>query len=454
MSLPDLSIPEAGRRLRSGETSAVALAEAHLERIATRDDHYHAFVTITAEAALAEAAQADSELAAGQDRGPLHGIPVGIKDLIDTAGIRTSCGSRLLQSHVAERDAQVVAQLRDAGAVLVGKLATYEFALVGPSFDLPFPAPRNPWNPDHITGGSSSGSAAAVAGGLLRTALGTDTGGSIRSPACYCGIVGLKPSRERVSREGVFPLSPTLDHVGPLSATVEEAALTLDALSDAGAATRLREGIEGRRIGYARDWFARDPHTHPAALAAMDDAASALSLLGARIEEVQLPDYDLFEAVGAVILQAEALEVHAEWLAHRPDEYGRLAYRNLLTGLALEPADVATARAMAAELTRQIDQAVFAHHDALLTINTLGPALPFSAFDGITSVWTHMRTLPFNVTGHPVLALPAGFVDGLPLGLQLVGRHADEGTLCAIGHAFERATDHGAPRPPAPVAAG
>ncbi len=452
MNLADLTIAEAGRGLRSGAIGAVALTEAHLARIAERDPHYRAFVTVTGEAALADAVRADAELAAGQDRGPLHGIPVALKDLIDTAGVRTSCGSRLRAGHAPTEDARVVKGLRMAGAVLIGKVATYEFALVGPSFDLPFAPARNPWNTDHITGGSSSGSAAAVAGGLVRTAIGTDTGGSIRSPACYCGIVGLKPTRERLSREGVFPLSPSLDHVGPLSASVEEAALTLDALSDAGAATRLGETLDGKRIGYARDWFAADPHTHPAALRALDDAASTLSLLGARIEEVQLPDYALFEAVGAVIIQAEALEVHAEWLARRPEEYGALAYRNLLTGLVLEPTDVVAAHAMAGELTRRIDTEMFGPFDALLTINTLGPALPLSAFDGVTSVWTHMRTLPFNVTGHPVLALPAGFVDGLPLGLQLIGRRGDEAGLCAIGDAFERATDHSAQHPPLPRA--
>lgn len=449
MNPADLAIPDAGAKLRAGSLTSVALTEAHLDRIAARDGVYNAFITVTRERALEDAARADRELAEGNDRGPLHGIPIALKDLIDTAGILTTSGSRLFQSNVPQTDAVVATRLRDAGAVLLGKLMTYEFALVGPSFDLPFPPSRNPWNTDHITGGSSSGSAAAVAGGLVRTTIGTDTGGSIRSPAGYCSVVGLKPTYERVPRDGVFQLSPSLDHVGPLSATVAEAAITLDAISDADAASCLGEGIEGKRIAYARDWFTTAAEADPAAIAAMDDAASALSLLGARIEEVALPDYALFEAAGAVILQAEALAIHAADLKARPDQYGHLAYQNLLTGVVLDDADIAIARAAAAELGRRLRAEIFAHFDAMVTINTLTPALPFSAFDGINSVWTHMRTFPFNVTGNPVLAVPIGFVGGLPLGMQIVGRHGDEAGICAVGHAFERATDHSTQRPPA-----
>ena len=448
MNPADLSIRDAGERLRDGRLSAVALAEAHLQRIATRNGAYHAFVTVTADRALEDAARADRELVEGRDRGPLHGIPIALKDLIDTAGIRTTSGSRQFLDHAPSADAAVAAKLREAGAVLIGKTMTYEFALVGPSFDLPFEASRNPWNTDHITGGSSSGSAAAVAGGLVRTSIGTDTGGSIRSPASYCGVVGLKPSYERVSRAGVFPLSPSLDHVGPISASVADAALTLDAISDAGAATRLDEDVAGRTIAYARAWFATSPEADPAVIAAMDDAASALSLCGARIEEVEMPDYDLFEAAGAVILQAEALEVHRRMLAQSPERYGRLAYQNLLTGLAIEPSEVELARRVAADLAQRLQREVFGRFDAMITANTLTPALPFAAFDGVNSVWTHMRTFPFNVTGNPVLAVPIGFSNGLPLGMQIVGRVVDEAGICSIGSAFERATDHSVQRPP------
>lgn len=450
MTFADLSIPAAGARLRNGSLSSVDLTQTHLDRISEREPSYQAFVTVTGERALEDAARADRELAQGVDRGALHGIPIALKDLIETAGIRTTCGSRRFANHIPTEDAEVVRRLGAAGAVLIGKTMTYEFALVGPSFDLIFPVSRNPWNTDHITGGSSSGSAAAVAGGLVRTAIGTDTGGSIRSPSSYCGVVGLKPTYERVSRRGVFPLSPSLDHVGPISATVEEAALTLDAISDAGAASSLHDGIVGKRVAYARDWFAADPETHPAALAAMDDAVSALTLLGAVVEEVQLPDYALFEAAGAVVLQAEALSIHRAALRDQPQDYGRLAFQNLLTGLTLTDDDVALARRASAELARRFNAEIFSRFDALVTVNTLTPALPFSAFDGVTSVWTHMRTFPFNVTGNPVLAVPTGFHQGLPLGMQIVGRHGDEAGICTIGQAFEMGTDHAMQRPPVP----
>jgi aspartyl-tRNA(Asn)/glutamyl-tRNA(Gln) amidotransferase subunit A len=396
----------------------------HLARIAARDGTYHAFITVTANRALEDAARADAEIASGIDRGPLHGIPIGLKDLIDTAGIRTTSGSRRFEHHLPKTDAAVVQKLRDAGAVLIGKLMTYEFALVGPSFDLPFPASRNPWNADHITGGS------------------------IRSPACYCGVVGLKPTYERVFRGGVFPLSPSLDHVGPLSASVAEAAMTLDAISDANAASQVGTSIEGRRIAYARDWFVSDTETDSSVIAAMDDAVSQLSILGARIEEVTLPDYALYEAAGAAILQAEALAIHADALRDTPELYGRLAYQNLVTGLALSDTDVGLARRAAVELARRLQEDVFTTFDALVTANTLTPALSFAAFDGRNSVWTHMRTFPFNVTGNPVLAVPIGFSKGLPLGMQIVGKHLGEAGICAIGDAFERSTDHSAQRPP------
>lgn len=427
------------------------LTEAHLARIDVRDPALRSFITLTRERALEDAARADVELGAGIDRGPLHGIPIGLKDLIDTAGIRTTSGSRRFEHNVPSADAAVAARLREAGAVLIGKLMTYEFALVGPSFDLPFPASRNPWNVDHITGGSSSGCAAAVAGGLLRTSIGTDTGGSIRSPSSYCGTVGLKPTYNRISAAGVFPLSPSLDHVGPVSASVAEAAITLDVLSGAGAASGLNTPVAGKIIAYARDWFAADPETDPAVLSAMDGAVSELSLLGARIEEVTLLDYALFEAAGAVILQAEAFAIHADALARMPDKYGRLAYQNLVTGLGLADADVALARRAVAELTRRIEAEVFSRFDALVTVNAMTPALPFAAFDGKTSVWTHMRTFPFNVTRNPVLAVPIGFSQGLPLGMQIAGRQHDECGICTIGHAYEQATDHSAQHPRFPT---
>jgi aspartyl-tRNA(Asn)/glutamyl-tRNA(Gln) amidotransferase subunit A len=445
MNPADLTIAEAGARLRDGSLGTLELCEAHLARIVARDPICHAFVTVTGERARADARAAARELREGLDRGPLHGIPVALKDLIDTAGIRTTNGSRVHWDRVPDEDAEVAMRLRAAGAVLLGKVQTYEFAVVGPSFDLPLPPAANPWNTAHITGGSSSGSAAAVAGGLVRTTLGSDTGGSIRSPASYCGVVGLKPTYGRVSKAGVFPLSPSLDHVGPISASVEEAALTLDAISDAGAATEIGRDIAGLRIGYARAWFvdrAPAPILH-----AMDDAVSQLSLLGARIEEVVLPDYAVFEAAGAVILHAEAMEVHRALLAERGEAYGKLAYQSILSALGLDTDDVLKARQAAGLLREQMD-GLLGEVDALVTVNTLSTALPFSDFDGESVVWTEMRTIPFNVTQQPVLAVPIGLSQGLPMGMQIVGRSGAEARICRIGHAYERATDFAAMRVP------
>ncbi|MBC7477358.1 MAG: amidase, partial [Pseudorhodobacter sp.] len=329
---PDLTIAEAAARLRSGTLTSVALTQACLDRIPARTD-LHA-VTALDPTALMQAAAADKSLANGQDLGPLHGIPLGIKDMIDLSGLPTTCGSAVLAPHPAT-DAATVAKLRAGGAILMGKLATYEFAMVGPDLTLPSPPARNPWNRDHITGGSSSGSAAAVAGGLLRAALGTDTGGSTRSPPAYWGCVGLKPTLGRTSRDGVFPLSPTLDHVGPIAATVHEAALILDAISDPGfrpASALIGHDLHQLRIGYIRDWFANDPQADPALIQPMDVAASLLSLLGARTDEVTLPDYALYEPAGSIIIHAEAPAAHRDLLRAHPEKSVRPVLQSLAFG--------------------------------------------------------------------------------------------------------------------------
>lgn len=446
----DYSIPEAALALREGRLTARQLVTAALDRIAQRNDRLHAFTHLNPDA-LAEADRADAMLAAGAAP-PLCGIPVAVKDLIDVGGLPATSGSAVLSGRIAAADADAVAQLRAQGAVILGKLATYEFAMVGPDLNLPDPPARNPWNLNHITGGSSSGSASAVAGGLVRLALGTDTGGSIRSPSAYCGCVGLKPSYDRVSRAGAFPLSPALDHTGPLAATVEEAALALDAMTAAPddwrpASARLDRGAEGLRIGYARDWFAQDPQASPALIRAMDDAAASFSMLGASITPVSLPDYGMFEAAGSVILHAEALAEHLSLIRDHLPRYGRPVLQCLAFGAAVDAEDVQRARMAQARLTQDM-LAAMAPFDLVITATTLTPALPFSAFDGEKAVWTPMRTIPFNVTGQPVLSVPVGFDGDLPLGMQIIGRRGDEDLICAAGHAFERATDHSVQRPP------
>ncbi len=445
----DLSLSDAAAALQAGTLTARTLTIAALDRVAARNDSLHAVTHLNPQA-LAEADHADAMRAAGQT-GPLCGIPFLVKDLIDVADLPATSGSAVLAGRVAPTDAASVALLRAQGAVVLGKVATYEFAMVGPDLALPDPPARNPWNLAHITGGSSSGSAAAVAGGLVRFALGTDTGGSIRSPAAYCGCVGLKPGYDRVSRGGAFPLSPSLDNVGPLAATVAEAALILDAITAnpalwRAASSQLGRGVGGLRIGYARDWFANDPQATPALIRAMDDAAAQLSLLGATITPITLPNYAAYEAAGSIILHAEALDQHRDLIRDKQAFYGRPVLQCLAFGAALDAEDVAQAR-IAQSALRNAMLAAMDGFDLLITATTLTPALPFAAFDGTKAVWTPMRTIPFNVTGQPVLSLPIGFDGGLPLGMQIIGRIGDEDLICAAGHAFEQTTDHSAQRP-------
>lgn len=446
----DLSIQDAAAALRAGTISARQLTEAALHRIAVRNDRLHA-VTHLNPNALTEADRADAMLAAGLG-GAMCGIPFLVKDLIDVADLPATSGSAVLAGRIAETDADAVARLRAQGAVVLGKVATYEFAMVGPDLTLPDPPARNPWNRAHITGGSSSGSAAAVAGGMVRFALGTDTGGSIRSPSAYCGCVGLKPSYGRVARAGAFPLSPSLDHTGPLAASVTDAALALDAITEhpenwRPSAAKLGQGARGLRIGYARDWFATDPQAAPALVRAMDDAAAQFSMLGARITPIPLPDYAPYEAAASVILHAEALAEHRDLIRAKAALYGRPVLQCLAFGAAISEVELTQARLAQTSLTAAM-LAAMQGFDLILTATTLTPALPFSAFDGEKAVWTPMRTIAFNLTGQPAISVPIGFDSGLPLGMQLVGRMGDEDLICAAAHGYEQATDHSCQRPP------
>lgn len=452
VSLPGLSIQDLANMLRDGRTTSVALTRACLERITDRDQHYRAFYRIMGEEALSDAARADADLSAGTDRGPLHGIPVGIKDLIDVKGVPTTANAPGRANAIAQSDAELVKRLRAGGAIVIGKLATYEWATVGPDKRGLFPPARNPWNLDHITGGSSSGCAVAVAGGLLRTSVGTDTGGSVRGPAFYCGVVGLKPTYGTVPTEGVLDLAPSLDHVGPISSSCAEAAVTLDVLAaktaDQSAARLLGQPIRDVRVGYARNWFANDPKCAPEVLAAVDAAVSTLSGQGAIVSEVELPDYADVEVAVAAILHAESFALHAEALRETPQDYGRRAFLSLAAGMAVSEEELALARTFGLAFRQAVD-AVLAEQDVLITAGALTTALPAAPFEK-EAVWTPMRTIGFNVSGHPVLALPIGFHDGLPIGMQIIGAHFDEARIVQLGDAFERATDISLQRPPRP----
>jgi aspartyl-tRNA(Asn)/glutamyl-tRNA(Gln) amidotransferase subunit A len=455
--LPTLA--EAGRKIAAGELSPVALTEAALARAEALNPKLDAFIEITAEGASAAARRAEREIAGGRRRGPLHGIPYALKDIYDAAGLRTTAHSRLLLDNVAATNAETTARLEAAGMILIGKLATHEFATGGPAFDLPFPPARNPWNTAHFTGGSSSGSGAAVAAGILPLAMGSDTGGSIRLPAAYCGTVGLKPTYGRVSRRGVAPLCYSLDTTGPLTWTVEDTALAMQALAghdplDPGSAdlpvpdyrAALRGGVKGLRIGYCGA-FNRDGEVGPEQTAALDQVAQRLAGLGAEVIEVALPPNAQFQACARTISHSESFAIHAQDLRTRPEMYARVTRERLMLGGFLTATQYVQAQRLRRILTRKVD-ALFETVDVLLTAVIPGPAPVLEETDD--GPWRRQQPLAsvFNVTGHPAMAQPCGFAaNGLPLSAQFVGRAFDEATVLRVGHAYEQAAGWIAKRP-------
>ena len=456
-----LSAAEIAKAFAAKTLSPVELVTALLARIEALDPRLNAFIRLDAEGALLAAAQAEKELAAGRSRGPLHGIPVGIKDIIDVAGLPTTAHSKILVDNIAEADAPVIQKLRQAGAVIMGKLSTHEFAIGGPSFDLPFAPARNPWNRDHHPGGSSSGSGAGVAAGLFPLALGTDTGGSVRNPASACGIVGLKPTYGLVSRRGVFPLSFTLDHVGPLTRTVGDNALLLDAIAgydpaDPGsAATTSRQfgrlldrGVRDLRIGFIRHFHERDLPAHPEVAAALEDVARVLQAEGAQVRSVTLPTLPEFAGINRVILCSEAWSIHAPWLRERPGDYGKLARRRLLPGAFMTAGDYVGAQRRRAEVIAAVEDRL-REYDVLLCASSMDPASRLDDPDETARTYPRQARTPFNVTGHPALAMMSGLSrSGLPLSVQFAGRYFDEATVLRVAAAYERATAWHKKKPP------
>jgi aspartyl-tRNA(Asn)/glutamyl-tRNA(Gln) amidotransferase subunit A len=425
------------------------------------DPKLNAFIHLNAEGATSDAAQAEREIAAGRSRGPLHGIPVGIKDVIDVAGLPTTCHSRILVDNIASADAFVIQKLRQAGAIIIGKLSTHEFALGGPSFDLPFPPARNPWNPDYHPGGSSSGSGAGVAAGMFPLALGTDTGGSVRNPASACGIVGLKPTYGLVSRRGVFPLSFTLDHVGPLTRTVADTALLLDAIAGhdpadpASAPTSARgfgrlldRGVRDLRIGFVRHFHERDLPAHPEVAAALEDVARVLQAEGAQVSTVTLPALTEFAGINRVVLCSEAFSVHAPWLRERPEDYGQLTRRRLLPGAFMTAGDYVGAQRRRTEVIAAVEDRL-RDYDVLLCASSMDPASRIADADETARTYSRHARMPFNVTGHPALAMMSGLSRaGLPMSVQFVGRYFDDATVLRVAAGYERATAWHKKRPP------
>ena len=456
-----LTASEASRAFAARTLSPVELLSALLQRIDRLDPVLHAFIRLDADAAMDAACTAEKEIAAGRIRGPLHGIPIGVKDIIDVAGLPTTCHSKILLDNVAKQDATVIAKLRQAGAIIVGKLSTHEFAIGGPSFDLPFPPARNPWNPNHHPGGSSSGAGAGVCAGLFPAALGSDTGGSVRNPASACGIVGLKPTYGLVSRRGVFPLSFTLDHVGPLTRTVADNALMLDAMAghdpaDPGSAATgaryfgrmLDRGVRDLRIGFVRHFHETDMPAHPEVTAALEEVERVLQAAGAEVRNVTLPSLNEFAGINRVILCSEAWSIHAPWLRDRPGDYGKLSRRRLMPGAFMTAGDYVGTQRRRLQVIAAVED-VLRDFDVILCASSMDPASRIDDAEETARTYPRQSRTPFNVTGHPALAMKAGLAsNGLPVSVQFVGRYFDDATVLRVAAAYERATGWHKKRPP------
>ncbi len=463
-----LSVAEVSRAIAAGSLSPVALTEAYLDRITALDGELHSYVLVLRDEALAAARDAEREIGAGRSRGPLHGIPIGLKDIYKTRGIRTTAGSRVYLDHVPDEDAQSWVRLRDAGAILLGKQETHEFAIGGPDFTLPFPPARNPWNTEHYPAGSSSGTAAAVGAHLCAAGMGSDTGGSIRGPAAYCGIVGLKPTYGRVSRRGVFPLSYSLDHCGPLTRTVEDCALMMQALAGhdpqdpASAdmpvpdyAAALAKRLDGVRVGVIRHWherdavagFGADSAPSPTYVAAFDAGCRALESLGARLVDLQLSPLVDYADATRVILLAEAYALHERDFRERPHLFGRHMFARIGLGAFLSAADYVEAVRQRRELCVETARAL-AGVDVVVSASATGPAPRIDAVATYATFERASYTAPYNLTGLPALAIPIGFESGLPLAFQIAGKPFDETGVLRAGFAFEQASEFRLTQPP------
>lgn len=446
------SILQTSELLRQGSVSPVELTTDCLTRIETLNPRLNAFITVTAELALAQARQAEAEIRRGDWRGPLHGIPLALKDLIDTAGIRTTAASLLFKDRIPTEDAEVVRRLRAAGAVLLGKQNLHEVAYGGSSMISAFGEVRNAWNREHIAGGSSGGSATAVAAGLGYGAIGTDTAGSVREPAALCGVVGLKPTYGRISARGVIPLSTSLDHVGPIARTVADVAVIFAAIAGYDAADRgsvdapvedygavLGKKFQPLRIGVPKKFFFEDLDGEVSS--AINHAIAGLAALGA-----EMRDLELSVPTDRRLQSAESYAFHAEFIARSPDLYQPETLRRIRTGQNVSPDILLRCRAELEQARRDIT-AVFLDVDLLVT-----PTTPIAA-PAIAELKQNpdllrprellllRNTRPINVWGLPAISIPCGFTEGgLPIGLQIIGPHWGEGRVLQAAHAYEQAT--------------
>jgi aspartyl-tRNA(Asn)/glutamyl-tRNA(Gln) amidotransferase subunit A len=455
-----MTIAAAAKKIAAKEISPVELAKECLDRIERLNPALFAFITVTPDRALADAKAAEARLMKGESRGALDGIPIAHKDIYNTAGILTTAHSRLLEDNIPDKDATTVAKLAAAGTVMLGKLSTHEFAMGGPSFDLPWPPARNPWDKAHFTSGSSSGTGAAVAAGLIMGGTGSDTGGSIRGPAALCGISGIKPTYGRCSRAGVLPLAFSLDHTGPMAWTAEDCALLLQAMAgydpeDPASAdvpvpdftAELGRGAKGLRIGVVRHFHETDNPASPATLKAIEASLDIFRAQGASIRDVTLSPLADYGAANHVILISEAVAVHEPWLKTRFNDYGERLRNRLALGAMLRSADYVQATRRRRELCAEM-AAAMADLDILVTAAAPGEA---PRIDEIP-LWSNMDkpgfTAPWNLTGYPAISVCAGFGDkNLPVSVQLVGKPFTEPTVFRAAHTLETATPYRTKRP-------
>ena len=457
-----LTIDQAGELMRKGELSPVELTRACLDRIVDTDDRLHSFILLLADDALEQARVAEAEIRRGDYRGKMHGIPFALKDLYDTAGVRTTSGSRVDLDRVPTEDATTTARLKAGGGILLGKLAMHEFALGGPDWTTPFEPACNPWNLAHITGGSSSGSGSAVAAGQALGALGSCTGGSIRGPASLCGIVGLKPTYGRVSRAGVVTLSWSQDHAGPMTWTVEDTAYMLQAIAGHDPkdptssrapvpdySRSLREDIRGVKLGLPRHYFFDpDPGVSPEVVATVEKAIGELESLGASVEEVSLPSLDHVRAANSVIMVSEAYAYHEPNLKSRPQDFGEIVRGRFRIGALMSAADYLQAQRVRTLARREFAEAM-QKVDFLVTPTMTQPAPAFEGYDPATTVRGRSFTAPFNVTGLPAISVPCGFTEtGLPIGMQIAGKPFDEPGVIQVAYTYQQHAGWYQTRPP------
>jgi aspartyl-tRNA(Asn)/glutamyl-tRNA(Gln) amidotransferase subunit A len=454
------SIVDLAALIAKREVSPVALTAGMLARIEALDGRLNSFITVMAEEAMAAAETAEAAISAGQEGlGPLHGVPIALKDLLATRGVRTTSGSLLYADWVPDHDAAVVERLRRAGAVILGKTNLHELAYGTTSANPHFGPVHNPWRQGYHPGGSSGGSAAAVAAGLAFMALGSDTGASIRQPAACCGITGLKPTFGRVSKRGCLPLAWSMDHLGPLTRTVEDAALVLNLLAghDPGDPTSvdfpvpdyaadIHAGVEGMRLGVVRPFFMQGGDSE--VMAAIEATLPVFEELGAVVEEVALPDVETAFKAGTMTIVVEGATFHADHLRSRPEAFSPQCKADLELGHFYKATDYVQAQRVRAFLMAET-AAVMAPLDALLMPTEPITATPIEGNPADHPVYRVRNTIPFNFLGLPALSVPAGFSEaGLPVVLQIVAKAFDEATLLRIGHAYQQATDWHRRRPP------